>query len=199
VAASPIQPVSGAAGWGGMGEQAGDLRDGQRDHAGVGWWRLAWPDRRWCLSIGAGPEQGGSDGQGGHHQLGVAGDRGVEADLGLIEPEAVLAQPELLFHGPAQPGCADQPGQGQRLALRDEAVVKGQLTCLEMTADQQAILRGGGNSKPRPGIPAGALGALPGGADLGVLAGGQLAGGVPQVNLRPPGRVRRKLDGTRST
>jgi len=30
----------------------------------------------------------------------VAGDRGVEADLGLVEPEAVLAEFEILFNRP---------------------------------------------------------------------------------------------------
>ena len=38
----------------GLGEQAGDLGDGQRDHAGAGWWRLAGPDRGRGLGIGAG-------------------------------------------------------------------------------------------------------------------------------------------------
>jgi hypothetical protein len=124
---------------GGLGEQASDLRDGQRDHPWARRWRLAGPGRRRRLGIGARFEQGGgdgADGQGGHDQHGVAGDRGVEADLGLIQAEAVLAQPEFLFHRPAQPGGADQPGQGQRLALGYEAVVKRQLTGLEVTADQ---------------------------------------------------------------
>jgi hypothetical protein len=47
------------------------------------------------LGVAAVPEQGGGDGagrQGGHDQHGVAGDRGVEADLGLIEAETVLAE-----------------------------------------------------------------------------------------------------------
>jgi hypothetical protein len=49
----------------------------------------------------------------------VAGDRIVEADLGLIQAEAALAEPETLFHRPAQPRCADQPGLAHRLAFRD--------------------------------------------------------------------------------
>jgi hypothetical protein len=72
-----------------------------------------WAAGRRCLGTGAVPELGGrdgADGQGGHDQDGVPGDRGVEPDLGLIQAEEVLAGPELLFHGPAQPGCPDQPG-----------------------------------------------------------------------------------------
>jgi len=96
------------AGRGGPGEQAGDLRDGQRDHARVGWWRLARPGRRWWLGIGAVFEQGGCDGadcEGGHDQHGVPGDRGVEPDLGLIQPEAVLAGPETFFYGQRSPAA----------------------------------------------------------------------------------------------
>jgi hypothetical protein len=61
--------VRGLAGWRRLGEEAGDLCDGQRDHAGVSWRRLAGPGRRRRLGIGAAFEQGGSDGadgQGGH-------------------------------------------------------------------------------------------------------------------------------------
>jgi hypothetical protein len=39
-------------------------------------------------------QQGGGDGtsrQGGHDQDGVADDRGIQPDLGLVEPEAVFA------------------------------------------------------------------------------------------------------------
>jgi hypothetical protein len=39
----------------------------------------------------------GADGQGGHDQHGVPGDRGVEADPGLVEPEAVLPEFEVFF------------------------------------------------------------------------------------------------------
>ena len=65
-----------------------------------------------CLGAGAAAQQGGgdgADGQGGHDQHGVPGDRGVEADLGLVEPEAVLAELEIFFSRPAQPGGADRP------------------------------------------------------------------------------------------
>lgn len=34
----------------------------------------------------------GTDGEGGHHQDDVAGDRGVEAGLTLVQSEAVLAE-----------------------------------------------------------------------------------------------------------
>ncbi len=61
---------------------------------------------------------------GGYGEHGVPGDRGVEADLGLVEAEAVLAELEIFLYGPAQPGGADQPGQGEYLAIGPVAVVK---------------------------------------------------------------------------
>jgi len=136
--------VRGVAGRAGPGGQAGCPGDGQRDHARVsrGW--LAGADRGWRLDVGAAPEQGGgdgADGQGGHDQHGVPGDRGVEPDLGLIEAEGVFPGPESFFHRPAQPGRADQPGQRHWLAGGHETVVEGQLTGLEVAADQQAVLR----------------------------------------------------------
>jgi hypothetical protein len=68
-------------------------RDGERDHPRVGGRRLDRECRGRCLGVGAAAEQGGGDGvdgQGAHDQHGVPGDRGVEPDLGLVEPEAVL-------------------------------------------------------------------------------------------------------------
>jgi hypothetical protein len=53
--------------------------------------------------VGAAAEQGGgdgADGQGGHHQHGVPGDRVVEADLGLVEAEAALTGSEIFFSRP---------------------------------------------------------------------------------------------------
>jgi hypothetical protein len=97
-----------------------DLRDGQRDHSRVGWRPLIGPGRRWCLGAGAVPEQGGGDGadrQGGHHQHEVAGDRCVQADLRLVQAEAVLAEFEIFSGRPAAPGGADQPGHGHGLAF----------------------------------------------------------------------------------
>ena len=94
VVAPPVQPVRGMDWQGGPGEQAGDLGDGQRDHAWVGGRWLVRPDWRWWPGIGAVFQQrggNGAEGQGGHDQHGVPGDGGVEADLGLIEAEAVLS------------------------------------------------------------------------------------------------------------
>ena len=85
------------------GEQALDLRDSQRDHAWFGGRRLIGPDRGWCLGIGAVFQEGGGDGadrQGGHHQHGVAEDRGVQAGLALVEAEAVLAELEIFLNQP---------------------------------------------------------------------------------------------------
>ncbi len=58
------------------------------------------PDWRRCLGIGAVAEQGrgyGADGQGGHDQHRMAEDRGIEAGLALVQPEAVLAELEILL------------------------------------------------------------------------------------------------------
>jgi hypothetical protein len=85
------------------GEQAPDLRDGQRDHPGFGGGRLIGPDWRRGLGIGAVAEQRsghGADRQGGHDQHDVAGDRGVEPGLALVEAEAVLAELEIFFSRP---------------------------------------------------------------------------------------------------
>jgi hypothetical protein len=137
-------------------EQAPGFRDGERDHpelSGRGLVRERWGG---CLGVGAASEQGGgdgADGQGGHDQHGVPGDRGVEADLGLVEPEAVLAEFEIFFGRPAQPGCADQPGQGYWLAFGQVAVAEGQVAGLEVAADQQ-VMPGRGGAQPRPGVPA---------------------------------------------
>ena len=71
-------------------------------------------DRGGCPGVGAAAEQGGgdgADGQGGHDQHGVPGDRVVEADLGLAEAEASLPGLEIFFSRPAAADCADQPGQ----------------------------------------------------------------------------------------
>ena len=90
----------------GAGGHAPGFRDGERDHPGVGGRGLIWQGRGGCGGAGAAAEQGGgdgADGQGGHDQHGVAGDRGVEADLGLVEPEAALA--EALHPAPALVAC----------------------------------------------------------------------------------------------
>ena len=43
----------------------------------------------------------------------MPGDRGVEADLGLAESEAVLTELEIFFGRPVQPRCADRAGPAQ--------------------------------------------------------------------------------------
>jgi hypothetical protein len=95
----------------------------------------------------------------------MPGNRVVEAGLGLVEAEAVLAELERLFYRPAQPGGADQPGLAPRLACGHEIVVKGQLTGRKMPADQQ-VVAGAGSGYQGPGIPALTLGTLARGADL---------------------------------
>jgi hypothetical protein len=94
------------------GEQALDLRGGQRDHAGFCRWRLIGPDRERRLGAGAVFELGGgdgADGQGGHDQDGMTEDRGVQPGLAVVEREAVLAGFGIFFYLPSQPGGADQP------------------------------------------------------------------------------------------
>jgi hypothetical protein len=87
----------------GHGEQALDLRDGQRDHPGIDRGRLAGPDWRRRLGIGAVPQQGSGDGAGRqrcHDQDSMASDRDVEPDLGLVQAKAVLAKFEIFFNRP---------------------------------------------------------------------------------------------------
>ena len=91
MAAPPVQPVRGMPGRARAedagGEQAPDLRNGQRDHPGIGGRRLIRPDGRRHLGIGAVFEQRGGDGadrQGGHHQHDMACDRDIEPDLALV-------------------------------------------------------------------------------------------------------------------
>jgi hypothetical protein len=80
----PRDDVPGGQGPGGEGgEEALDLRD----HAGFRRWRLIGPDGGWRLGIGAVFELGGgdgADGQRGHDQHDMTGDRAVEADLGFM-------------------------------------------------------------------------------------------------------------------
>jgi hypothetical protein len=92
--------VRGAAGWGRAGEQAPGFGDGERDHPRVDGRGLVGEYRGGCLGTGAAAQQGGgdgADGHGGHDQHGVPGDRVIQADLGLVEPEAVLAELEIFF------------------------------------------------------------------------------------------------------
>jgi hypothetical protein len=118
-----------------------------------GQWRLgAGP----VLQLGGG---NGADGQGGHDQDGVPQDRVVEADLGLVRAEAVLAELEILLHRPAQPCGADQPGHARRLARGNVAVMEGQLAGAQVPADEQAVA-GRAGAGLCPGVPALALGSF---------------------------------------
>jgi hypothetical protein len=173
-----------------VGEQAAGLRDGERDHPELGWPRLVWERRGGCGGAGAAAEQGGgdgADGQGGHDQHGVPGDGGVEADLGLVEPETVLPELEIFFGRPAQPGRADGPGRGGRLAGGQVAVVKGELAGGQVAADQQ-VMPGRGGAQPRPGVPALAFGSAPGRADLPAAPAAQPDGGLPAGERDPAGQ-----------
>jgi hypothetical protein len=107
VAASPLEPSGGVAGWLGAaeggGEQAFDLVDGERDQPGVGGRLFVGPGGRRSLRVGAVPQLGGgdgADGEGGHDQHDVPQDRGVEAGLALVQAEAALPELEALFSRP---------------------------------------------------------------------------------------------------
>jgi hypothetical protein len=95
-----------------VGEQAPGFWDGERDHAGVGGRGLIGPDWRWCLGAGAVAQEGGgdgADGQGGHDQHGVPGDRGVEADLGLAGPKQPLPNWKFSSAGQRSPAARISP------------------------------------------------------------------------------------------
>ena len=150
------------------------------------------------LGVGAVFELGGgdgADGEGGHHQYRVAEDRGVEPGLALVEREAVLGEGEIFFYRPAQPGCPDQPGLGQQLAVGDEAVVKGQLAGAQVAADEQVVARAGG-ADPGPGVPPLALGAVAGRADLPApLVRQQPGDGLRAGQLRARGQGEHEVRG----
>jgi hypothetical protein len=134
----------------GVAEQAPGLWDGERDHPWAGGRGLVWVDRWRCLGAGAAAQQrggDGADGQGGHDQHGVPGDRGIEADLGLVQPEAALAELEALFYWPAQPSGADQPGHRPHLALGHVTVAVGQLAGGQVAPDEQ-VVPGGDRGEP---------------------------------------------------
>jgi hypothetical protein len=82
----------------------------------------------------------------------VPGDRGIQADLGPVEPEAVLAELEIFFCRPAQPGGPDKPGQGYWLIFRQVAAAEGQFANDQVPADQQVLPSGAGEMR-RPATP----------------------------------------------
>ena len=71
----------------------------------------------------------------------MAGDRGVEPGLALVEREAVLREREIFFNRPAQPCRPDQLGLGCQLSFGYVAVVEGQFAGLEVAADEQVVAR----------------------------------------------------------
>ena len=86
-----------------MAEQAPGFGDTERDHPELGRRELVREYGGGCGAVSAAAEKGGgdgADGHGGHDQHSVPGDRGVQADLGLVEPEAVLAEFEIFFNRP---------------------------------------------------------------------------------------------------
>jgi hypothetical protein len=205
VAAPPVRPVLGVARWAGPGGVVVSRRAISGMVSGIipgSGGSLAGPDWRGCLGIGAVAQRGSGDGtcrQRGHDQDGVTGDCVIEPELGFVQAQVVLAQFKAFFGWPAQPGGADQPGLAHRLALRHVAVVKGQLAAAEVAADQQVVPRGGGG-QPCPGIPALALGAGPGRADLPTAVSLSRRGtACAQLSVTPRASVRRKVDGIRST
>ena len=66
MAASPVEPAGGVAGWVWPAERGGEqplhFMDGERDQAGLAGRRLVWAGGRQSLGAGAVPELGGGDG-----------------------------------------------------------------------------------------------------------------------------------------
>src|SRR6266536_1775178 len=91
----------------------------------------------------------------------------------MPQPHLVLIQARLpfsllvaFFCGPSLPGHRDQGRQRRRPALRDMAVVEGQVSGVgEAAADQQPVPRRGGGD-PRPPVVPAALAAGPARAGL---------------------------------
>jgi hypothetical protein len=105
------------------------------------------------------------------------------------------------FDRPPQPCGPDQPRLAARLPFRHVAVVKGQLTGLQVAAHEHRV-RAGGDADPGPGVPAAALRSLASGADFPAARGlqqflycffagqdGAAVHGEPEV-LRYPQHVR---------
>src|SRR3954454_3985052 len=102
--------IEGLPGAGQQGEQTFDLDHGEWDRRQVlGWW-LARAGRCWRWSVAGSGVGGGdrADRQGGHDQHDVSHDRRVEADLGGVEAELVLAELVVFLDGPAPSGHGNQ-------------------------------------------------------------------------------------------
>ena len=111
VAASPRQPVGGMAGWWGRCSRAASRRaiSGTVSAIMPG---SAGGGRPGRTGSGAGAPVPGlsraaviAQMAAGHDQHGVPGDRGVEPDLGLVQPEAVLPASEFSFTGHFSPAA----------------------------------------------------------------------------------------------
>jgi len=110
--------------------QAFGLGDGEWDQPGAFGWQVVGADRWRGEGVGAVVGVGGggrADGEGGEDQDQVPVDGGVKAELGVVEPEMVLAELVVFLHGPAASGDGDQGGQGGGLAVGDVGVEVGQL------------------------------------------------------------------------
>jgi hypothetical protein len=108
----------------------------------------------------------------------VPHDRRVEAGLGLVEAELVLAELVVFLHGPTAAAHRDQHTEGGRGVLGNEAEEVRRLGGLgEAAADQQEMVRAGGG-QPRPGVAAFAFGSRSTGDDLPCAAAEHLEGGV---------------------
>lgn len=139
-------------------EQSFDLGDGKCDQAGVGRWFLIGQGRQdWLWRLGF--PLGGGDGadrEGGHRQHDVTQERGVEPDLGVVEPEVVLAELEILFHRPAQTRDPHQGHQRDRATGRDITVVICHLAADQVFTDEQVVV-GADGADPCPGVTSGSL------------------------------------------
>ncbi len=117
-------------------EQPLDLDDGEWDQPGVdGWWlgRGVGCRHRFVAGSGLGSSYR-ADGQGGHDQHDVSHDRGVQAGLGLVETELVLAELVVFLDGPALSGHGGQHAQRGWDTVGDVAVEVGQVIGLGQAA-----------------------------------------------------------------
>ena len=99
---------------GGQVEQFLDLGHGESDEGEVGrwWFGRAGRGAGWFGVVSGLRGGDGADGESGHDQHDVSHDRGVQAGLGLVEAELVLAELVVFFDGPAAAGHLDRCRQG---------------------------------------------------------------------------------------
>lgn len=186
-------------GLGGQVEQPLDLHDGGWDQPEVDGWRL---DRGvgcgWRFAAGSGLGDGHrAHCQGGHDEHNVPRDRGIQANLGLVETELVLAELVILLDGPAFSGHRDQHAQRGRETVGDVAVEVGQLVGFGQAAADQQEVPGAGGGQPGEGVPVVSFGPFTAGGDLPTVCEVRIFFAVASARIVvPDGSVTRNEQGT---